>query len=128
MMICFDWIFPESARTLALLGADIIAHPSNLVMSFCQEAMITRALENSVFTITSNRVGADSTGEREIAFTGRSRIVAPHGEVLASADGREERLVLVDIDYVEARDKRITTQNDLMLDRRPEFYKTDNSK
>ncbi len=127
MMICFDWIFPESARTLALMGADIIAHPSNLVMSFCQEAMITRALENSVFTITSNRVGADRIGEREIAFTGRSRIVAPQGEVLGTADGEEEKLLLVDIDFADARDKRITIQNDLILDRRPEFYKTGKS-
>ena len=33
MMICFDWIFPEVARSLTLLGADLICHPSNLVLS-----------------------------------------------------------------------------------------------
>ena len=32
MMICFDWIFPEVSRVLALKGAQLIAHPSNLVM------------------------------------------------------------------------------------------------
>ena len=42
MMICFDWIFPEACRTLALAGAQIIAHPANLVLQYCQDAMITR--------------------------------------------------------------------------------------
>ena len=37
MMICFDWIFPESARTLALRGAQIIAHPANLVSALLPE-------------------------------------------------------------------------------------------
>ena len=36
IMICFDWIFPEVARSLALLGADVIAHPANLVLPYCQ--------------------------------------------------------------------------------------------
>src|SRR5258708_3825489 len=35
IMICFDWIYPESARTLALGGAALIAHPSNLVLPHC---------------------------------------------------------------------------------------------
>src|SRR5438552_1844784 len=55
MMICYDWIYPEIARTLALKGAQIICHPANLVMPYCQDAMFTRALENHVFTITANR-------------------------------------------------------------------------
>jgi len=42
VMICFDWFFPEVARTLALLGADIIAHPANLVLPWCQRAMLAR--------------------------------------------------------------------------------------
>jgi len=39
IMICFDWFFPESMRSLALLGADIIAHPSNLVLPYCPQTM-----------------------------------------------------------------------------------------
>ena len=57
IMICFDWIFPETARTLALLGADIIAHPTNLVLPYCQNAMVIRCLENRVFAITATRIG-----------------------------------------------------------------------
>ncbi|MBK8130775.1 MAG: hypothetical protein IPK53_18345 [bacterium] len=42
VMICFDWRFPEVTRTLALRGAQIVAHPSNLVLPYCQAAMVTR--------------------------------------------------------------------------------------
>ncbi|HSA34501.1 MAG TPA: nitrilase-related carbon-nitrogen hydrolase, partial [bacterium] len=44
LAVCFDWYFPESFRTLALKGADVIAHCSNLVMPYCQQADLTRAL------------------------------------------------------------------------------------
>lgn len=123
MMICFDWIFPESARTLALLGADIIAHPSNLVLHLCQDAMVTRAVENSLYTITCNRTGADRVGEEEIRFTGKSRMVAPIGEVLLEARAEDEILLLADIDPATARDKLITPHNDIIDDRRPELYR-----
>jgi predicted amidohydrolase len=63
MMICFDWIFPEVTRTLALKGADIICHPSNLILPHCQDAMITRCIENRVFAITSNRTGTEKIGD-----------------------------------------------------------------
>ena len=43
MMVCFDWFFPEAARTLALRGAQIIAHPANLVLPWCQTGMVTRS-------------------------------------------------------------------------------------
>ena len=49
MMICYDWIYPESARSLALLGAQVILHPANLVLPYCQRAMFARAVENRVF-------------------------------------------------------------------------------
>ncbi|MFH2055854.1 MAG: nitrilase-related carbon-nitrogen hydrolase [bacterium] len=122
MMICFDWIFPEAARVLALMGADIIAHPSNLVLHLCQDAMVTRAIENSVFTVTCNRTGSDRAGEEEIAFTGKSRIVSPDGQVLGEAGAADEKLSLIDIDLSQARDKLLTPNNDLLADRRPEFY------
>jgi predicted amidohydrolase len=57
LMICFDWFFPEMTRSLALRGAQAILHPSNLVLPWCQKAMLTRSIENRVFTATANRVG-----------------------------------------------------------------------
>ncbi len=122
MMICFDWTFPEAARTLMLKGADIICHPSNLVMPFCQDAMVTRCLENRVFAITSNRTGADRQGDREFSFTGKSQITGCRGEVLARADGFSDALTFAKIDPTEARDKAVTPHNLIDSDRRPEFY------
>ena len=62
MMICFDWMYPESARSLALAGAQLIAHPSNLVMPYCPDAMVTRCLENKIFSATANRIGSENRG------------------------------------------------------------------
>ena len=62
MMVCFDWVFPEVVRILSLKGAEIICHPANLVLPYCQDAMITRCLENRVFAITCNRTGVEDRG------------------------------------------------------------------
>jgi predicted amidohydrolase len=123
LMICFDWIFPESARTLALLGAQVIAHPANLVLPFCQAAMVTRAVENRVFTITANRIGTEERGGATLTFTGGSRVVAPDGTVLADAPADSAHAAVAEIDPVRADDKRATPKNDLFEDRRVEFYR-----
>ncbi len=124
MMICFDWIFPEAARTLALKGAQIIAHPSNLVLEYCQKAMFTRAIENRVFTITANRIGADNNinKSKELFFTGQSVIVDPKGNYLAEGSKDKEEISIVDIDPKAALDKDITSMNNIFNDRRTEFY------
>lgn len=123
MMICFDWIFPETARTLALKGADIICHPSNLVMSYCQTSMQTRALENHVFTITANRIGKDIKPDNKISFTGESVILNPKGKYLHRGTKDKEECVIVDINPSEAKDKNLNYNNDLFRDRRRKFYK-----
>lgn len=122
MMICFDWRFPEAARGLALAGADIVAHPSNLVMTLCQAAMITRCLENRVFAITANRTGVEDRGAHRIAYTGGSQIVDPAGAILAAADDRNAGSAVVTIDLAEARRKSINSRNDLFADRRVAEY------
>src|SRR5207244_10901716 len=88
LLICFDWRFPEVARALALMGADLLAHPSNLVFSNAQEAMRTRSLENRVFTVTANRTGTEARRGGTVRFTGRSQIVDPDGRVAARAGVR----------------------------------------
>jgi predicted amidohydrolase len=122
MMICFDWIFPEVARTLALKGADILCHSTNLVLPFCQDAMVTRCIENRVFALTSNRVGTERRAGQELTFTGRSQVVTPRGEILTRADVVGEGVFVVDIDPMLARNKAITDVNDVLGDRRPELY------
>jgi predicted amidohydrolase len=122
IMICFDWIFPEVARTLALRGADIIAHPSNLVLPHCQQAMLTRSLENGVFSITANRFGPDRRPHGEIKFTGHSQIVGPRGDLLFRAPAQRDQIHILQIDPARARDKAVTSENQLLRDRRSEFY------
>ena len=122
VMVCFDWVFPEAARTLALQGAELICHPSNLVLAYCQDAMRTRCLENAVFAVTANRIGTERRPRGELTFTGQSQIVSPGGEILAHSGAADESLVVREVDLSAARDKSMTAQNDLFADRRPEFY------
>jgi len=122
MMICFDWIFPEVFRVLTIMGADLICHPSNLVLSYCQQTMISRCLENSVFAITANRFGADKRPHGEIAFTGKSQIIAPKGDVVYKAPAQKEMIILKDVNIDLAKDKMITPLNDIIRDRREEYY------
>jgi len=122
IMVCFDWVFPEVTRTLALKGADIICHPSNLVLTWCQDTMITRCLENRVYAITANRFGVDKRPAGELKFTGKSQIVAPGGKLLHRSVSQREELTILDINVSEARNKQITPFNDVLADRRPEFY------
>jgi len=123
MMICFDWFFPEVARVLALEGAQVICHPANLVLPWCQDAMRTRSIENRVFSVTANRIGAEKRGNIALTFTGKSQIVTPKGEVLAQASERSESLKVVEVDPAEALDKHVTPNNDLFKDRRVALYK-----
>ncbi len=122
VMICFDWRFPEVARTLTVGGAQIIAHPSNLVLPYAQKAMITRSLENHVFGLTANRVGEENRDGRVVRFTGVSQIVGARGDVLASAPRSTAGVILVEIDPADADNKRINPYNDLLGERRPEYY------
>jgi len=122
LMVCFDWFFPESARTLALQGSDVICHCANLVLPYCQAAMVTRCLENRVFAITANRTGEDRAGERVLKFTGMSQITGPGGDILCRGDAQSAQAGISEIDIETARKKKINEYNDLFLDRRPEFY------
>ena len=118
VMICFDWAFPEMVRVLTLKGAQVILHPANLVLPYCQQAMITRSIENSVYTATANRIGT----EREVKFSGNSQITDTVGNRLATLSGDEVGIAFADFDPLRADDKRITKRNHVIDDRRPELY------
>lgn len=119
MLICFDWVFPEAWRVLALKGADIICHPSNLVIpGLCQKALPVHAVCNRIFVVTANRIGT----ERDLTFTGLSTIAAPTSEVLLMASPDKEEVGLVEVDLALARDKQVTPRNHVFDDRRPSEY------
>lgn len=123
IMICFDWFFPESMRVLSLMGADIVAHPANLVLPYCPMAMPVRCLENRVYAVTANRVGEERRKEGQtLRFIGQSRIVSPDGTVLITAGTDEEVLMITEIDPEQARNKQLNHLNNLFADRRPDKY------
>ena len=123
-MICFDWIFPEVSRELAMLGTDIICHPSNLVLpGKAQIGTLVRSYENRLFVITANRVGNENRGPKDkVHFTGRSQITTPLMDKIAFAGASEVVAKSAKLDLQLARNKNATSMNNIMRDRRPEFY------
>ncbi len=119
MLVCFDWIFPETWRILALKGAEIICHTSNLVLpGFAQKAVPVQALMNRVFAITANRIGT----EGNLTFTGMSTIASPKGDVIYQAKPDQNELKVVEIDLAESHNKFMTPRNNVFEDRRVEFF------
>ncbi len=122
MMICFDWMFPESARSLALRGAQLIAHPSNLVLPHCPDAMVTRCLENRVFAATANRVGREVHEGRSLSFIGTSEVVSPSGQILLRMSSDQDGAAVCDVDLSQALNKQVTPLSDVFDGRRPDQY------
>jgi 5-aminopentanamidase len=124
--ICYDLRFPETARALALAGADLIAQPSTWpheAAMLADHFVPVRACENRVFVAVANRPDR----ERGVGFMGRSQVAAPTGERLIEAGTDDEQVLSVVVDLGQARDKRIVNkpgeyQVSLFEDRRPELY------
>jgi 5-aminopentanamidase len=130
-LICYDVRFPEQARILALQGADILVHITNIPITAKAQVdylLPARANENRVFVLSSDRVGE----ERGFRFLGKSSIFDVNGEILAQADETQETIIYAELDLTKAREKRvyypaekgkpISHVNDLFGSRRPDLY------
>jgi predicted amidohydrolase len=123
--ICYDGSFPEAARVLTLLGADLVILPTNWptgARSTVQYLVPARALENHIYFAAVNRAGQ----ERGFHFIGQSQVRACDGEALALA-GEGEEIIRADIDPAWARDKHLKKipgkyEIHRVRDRRPEMY------
>ncbi|MEC5344440.1 nitrilase-related carbon-nitrogen hydrolase [Brenneria populi] len=117
MLICMDIHFPETARLLALAGADIICHISNwLAERTPAPYWISRAMENGCYLLESNRWGL----ERGVQFSGGSTIIAPDGaliDVVDSGDG----IAYGEIDVRLSRRRRVLGEP-VFAQRRPQAY------
>ena len=123
IMICFDWFFPEAMRALALMGADIITHPSNLVLPYCPAAMPIRCLENRVFAVTANRVGEENRkAGQSLRFIGQSQITSPEGKIVIRAPENDEAILIAEINPEISRNKNLNPLNNIFDDRRPDMY------
>lgn len=122
LAICFDWFFSESFRTLALKGADLIAHCSNLVMPYCQTVDFARAIENRVYIATVNRIGTEERDGEKLTFTGGSVLVSPKGEYLIKAPVEKTGIFVSAVDPAISRNKALNDLNNVITDRRHLFY------
>lgn len=124
VQICYDRMFPEGSRALALKGAEVIFFPHNYATyglpyrewSWPRLAQ-ARAYENAVFAVVSNRVGDD--GERHCA--GRSMVMTPFGgDIVAEGSSDKEELLSTEIDLDDVAEAR--RRLPWWRDRRPEMY------
>ncbi|MDA8150324.1 MAG: carbon-nitrogen hydrolase [Nitrospiraceae bacterium] len=123
VMICFDWLFPEALRSLALSGATVVAHPANWVLPFGPQGMILRSVENRLFTVTANRVGTEARGGLpSLRYIGESQIVSPKGEILARAESDRPGIITATIRPDDALSKKVAEKSDFFEQRRPELY------
>jgi predicted amidohydrolase len=121
MAICYDLRFPELFRVLASRNARVVALPAAFTLPTTRdhwEPLIrARAIENQVFVVAANQVGAHPGGHHS---GGCSLIVDPWGTVLARADGEAPGYVLADLDFDRQDD--IRRRVPLLEHRRPDIY------
>ncbi len=126
LQICYDASFPEPSRVLKLLGAQLLALPTNWPPGAWRTpefVVNARAQENHAFFAAANRVGE----ERGWRFIGRSKIVDCNGDTLAEAGGDGEEIITAEVEPAEADRNKIVNvagayELDRLADRRPELY------
>lgn len=118
LMICYDAVFPEVARRLALQGARIIFMPANWPNPFLPQwklATSARALDNQVWLVASNRIGADN----RFSYFGKSRIVNPYGDAVIECNDKEAVRVATVEEKTTEEFKNIVH---FLKDRQPKVY------
>lgn len=114
---CYDNLFPESCRSLALAGAELILAPyATPIDDPWENFLTTRALENGVYFAACNHVGQ----EGEWRMSGKSMIIDPRGKILQQASGTEEQILVLDIERGQVIQAR--RRFPLFRDRRPDAY------
>mgnify|MGYP004462350993 FL=1 len=120
IVICFDRHLPESIRTCALKGADLVIIPTANTkaepMELFEWEIRVQAMQNQIFVAMCNRVGR----EDGMDFAGESLIVHPSGDVIRKAGDREQ-LIVQELDLTEARLWR-EQKRPYLRQRRPECY------
>lgn len=127
--ICWDQWFPETARSMALLGAEILLYPTAIGSEPTLEkdssihwknVMCGHAAANMMPVLASNRIGKETDEESEMTFYGNSFIADQHGQIVAQADDITETVLVYEFDLDElAKERR---EWGIFRDRRPEMY------
>ncbi len=129
--ICWDQWFPEAARCMVLMGAEILLYPTAIgsepengdidSKGHWQRCMIGHSACNLVPVIASNRIGVEKAEDSEINFYGSSFITNGTGEVIAEASREKEEILTAELDLEELEKARV--EWGIFRDRRPELYK-----
>lgn len=126
--ICWDQWFSESARCMALMGAEILFYPTAIgsepVLKYdsephWQRVMQGHAASNLMPLVASNRIGTE-VDDTSMTFYGSSFIADPTGEIVAQADRESECVLVAEFDLDAIREKRWAWG--IFRDRRPEMY------
>jgi N-carbamoylputrescine amidase len=128
--ICWDQWFPEAARCMALMGADVLMYPTAIgsephdasidSRDHWQRCMQGHAAANVMPLVASNRIGVERGEKYEMTFYGSSFIAGPTGEKLAEADRTSPAILTATFDLDEIRAQRHAWG--VFRDRRPELY------
>lgn len=129
--ICWDQWFPEAARCMALLGAEILFYPTAIGSEpvlqtdskpHWQRCMQGHAAANIMPVIASNRIGHEVQKDSEMTFYGSSFIADETGGLVAEADRETEGVITAEFDLDAIAQKR--REWGVFRDRRPEMYGT----
>jgi len=129
--ICWDQWFPECARAMTLLGADLLLYPTAIgsepaqvespnTYQMWQRAMMGHAVVNSTYLAGCNRVGTERIEGLEQTYYGHSFIADYSGEKLSELGDLEQGVIYADLDFGAARAWRAGMG--FFRDRRPELY------
>lgn len=127
--ICWDQWFPEAARSMALLGAELICYPTAIgsepaleidSKDHWQRCMQGHAAANLIPVLASNRIGTETEGESSMTFYGSSFITDETGGIVEEADRTTETVLVHTFDLDETALRR--REWGVFRDRRPEMY------
>ena len=128
--ICWDQWFPEAARAMALMGAEVLLYPTAIgsepgrpdfdSMEHWRTTMRGHAGANLMPVAAANRVGTEIVGGREQTYYGSSFIAGAQGELLSSAGRDGEAVLTARFDRAALRENRAAWG--LFRDRRPDLY------
>lgn len=127
--ICWDQWFPEAARCMALMGAELLLYPTAIGSEpvlqkdsrpHWQRCMQGHAAANIMPVIASNRIGKEVQGDSEMTFYGSSFIADETGEIVAQTDRETEGVITAAFDLDEIAKTR--REWGVFRDRRPEMY------
>ncbi|MNE61678.1 N-carbamoyl-D-amino acid hydrolase [compost metagenome] len=129
--ICWDQWYPEAARCMALMGAEILFYPTAIgsepqdqsidSKDHWQTCMLGHAAANLIPVIASNRIGVESDEDFSITFYGSSFIAGPTGGKVVEAGREEETVLVAEFDLDELETQRL--EWGVFRDRRPDLYK-----